>query len=1032
MLHRSIRSSSLFASLAVGALAASCGGGSSGAPEMVLVSFNLPNIAGVTLNTPLVYTFSDNVDPTSVTPDTIQVVGTPSFTFESIVVDGNLVAELPFIPNFDSYSDSGMAPGKLYSVFLPIFPAVDTVRSTSGRPLVKAASFNFTTIPTFTFSEVRRPLIHAPGPVSGPNAKGDEDGCLNNATNGLYVFPGTQFGSGFDARLLCLKNEGAPHILNDPTNLSQSSNPFHDKRAVGTASATSPGSLDLGAIRIRFNEPLDPISVTPYVPTTRLSLNVQLWRVGDGDAIPLPIPLQIPTTKPTVVQNLTKTEVILVPTAPPPPAAQESAQPQGTYLINIQGVRDLAGNLVVTSDRPNPVPGGYAAIETAISGKIAPGYRIYFRTLELPSTPNSITESFGNNVSEKVNALFTFSIPGGGAANLTQAILLPTVSPAAGGAGYTLTQSEPGQATVANWNGAYRFLDNPTAAGMPDVRANTAIDNGAGRLKAVFRPYLGNGDDLAFNAAPGSSSFLSSDGGDLNNDGVYEFTSFTLPATATLTLLGSRPILVLVKGACVINGTINGNGLKGNPGIDTDGTSKYTFIGPSGEALRSSGVGGLPGPGGGNGGNGAPAAAGTGLGTAGSAGVNIFGIATTTGAGDFGTGGDVGVVRGGGGGGYGANGSPAVGNVTGFGALSGSADFTRGLGSFSPERCFQPSANVAGGAGGGGGGVEDDNGANETSNNSVLTNSSTPLLITTGDDGGAGGGGGGGAFWVIADTISVGDGVTVGSGQIHCDGARGGNTYSALGQVDAGTFISGVVNDADTTAANLGSGGGGGGGSGGAILLQARTSLTIASTAVLTVAGGAGGSSKGGVNIGNATVGTAGSGGAGGVGRIALMTFAGSTDSAAAAAPVIAGGASLTPAPGVASASYRPTVDLTSQGVSHWLDFVTAITTFSAPFWDDNFLTLTGVGLQQGAGLDFNAVLEFQGADSLVGTSFAATAGTGVTAWTASLPSLNNKVFVRWRWRFFVNRAGVGPLPDFNQSAHPMPQVLNFTIPFAK
>ena len=63
----------------------------------MLVGFNLPNIAGVALNQPLIYTFSDNVDPSSVTPDTIQVTGPAGFgfTFESIVVDSNLVAELP-------------------------------------------------------------------------------------------------------------------------------------------------------------------------------------------------------------------------------------------------------------------------------------------------------------------------------------------------------------------------------------------------------------------------------------------------------------------------------------------------------------------------------------------------------------------------------------------------------------------------------------------------------------------------------------------------------------------------------------------------------------------------------------------------------------------------------------------------------------------------------------------------------------------------------------------------------------------------
>src|SRR5689334_5668814 len=77
----------------VGATVTSCGGGggSGGAGAMVLVGFNLPNIAGVALDTPLVYTFSQDVDPSSVTPDMIQVTGPQDFgfTFETIVVDGN-------------------------------------------------------------------------------------------------------------------------------------------------------------------------------------------------------------------------------------------------------------------------------------------------------------------------------------------------------------------------------------------------------------------------------------------------------------------------------------------------------------------------------------------------------------------------------------------------------------------------------------------------------------------------------------------------------------------------------------------------------------------------------------------------------------------------------------------------------------------------------------------------------------------------------------------------------------------------------
>ena len=73
------------------------------------------------------------------------------------------------------------------------------------------------------------------------------------------------------------------------------------------------------------------------------------------------------------MQDLNQTEVILVPVKP---------EQQGTYMVNIQGVRDLPGNLVQTSDRPvqpllNPTD-PYAAIDNGLVGQVAPGYRIYF------------------------------------------------------------------------------------------------------------------------------------------------------------------------------------------------------------------------------------------------------------------------------------------------------------------------------------------------------------------------------------------------------------------------------------------------------------------------------------------------------------------------------------------------------------------------------------------------------------------------------------------------------------------------------
>jgi hypothetical protein len=382
-------------------------------------------------------------------------------------------------------------------------------------------------------------------------------------------------------------------------------------------------------------------------------------------------------------------------------------------------------------------------------------------------------------------------------------------------------------------------------------------------------------------------------------------------------------VLILVRGACVINGTINANGTKGGPGIDTDGTAEYTNAGTVGlPAIDSGGSGGLPGPGGGAGGHGAPqvnlASPATTVNAApGVAGINVFGESVhAPGAGGIGAFADLsmsGLVTGGGGGGYGTAGSPGQTAANG-GAIDGStAEFTRLLSSFTPERCFQPGGTLAGGPGGGGGGISSADGSA-----SVVINTGR---ATDGDDCGGGGGGGGGAIWMIADTISIGNGVA-GNGQIHCDGGRGGNTYNSAGQthtVDLGPdgmagggddvpYISGVVNDA---AAGTGAGGAGGGGAGGAILMQARTSLTISSTATMTALGGAGGTMGSVVH---------GAGGAGGKGRITLMTFAGSTGdgTAAASAPTPASG-TFDPAATLLN-TWKPTVDSTSAGVSHWLE----------------------------------------------------------------------------------------------------------------
>ena len=325
--------------LAFGLGTTSCGGGGGGgsSPDLLLLGFNQPNVSGVSLNQPLVFTFSADVDPISITPDTLRIVGFTGPFFEETIVDGNLVGLLPRSPNFDDYSDSGLAPDTTYSVSMPTFPAVDTIESVAGKPLLEAGSFQFRTVPAtalnvprFAFLETRRRLVHGLPPSL--NGDSDDEGCLQNRGTSLFIDPipalvsldplPQQTNSLPGGRLLCLENEGAPHVI------PEECVPTHGSHAVGTPSAGSQnvGHVDLPALVLSLNEQVDPATVTPYDPVSQLSLNLQLWRVALIDGTPLAPPEAIEVNKPLLVQKQGSTQLILVASAP---------VLQGIYLITV-------------------------------------------------------------------------------------------------------------------------------------------------------------------------------------------------------------------------------------------------------------------------------------------------------------------------------------------------------------------------------------------------------------------------------------------------------------------------------------------------------------------------------------------------------------------------------------------------------------------------------------------------------------------------------------------------------------------------
>ena len=1107
-MHRSRLTSFLLVAvlLATSVTMTSCGGGAGGTnPDLVLLGFNVPNLSGIPLNQPLIFTFSASINPATITPDSLRVVGVSGPFFESTIVDGNLIGLLPTVPNFADYSDAGLQPDVEYTVSLSTFPATSTIESTSGKPLLAAETFTFRTLPTKSadvvsnikcngpdgilgtaddtapgspsfFIEARRGIRHGLVPSSG--GKSDDEGCLQNSGSGntLYDSPlvdptAIQSGSEAGAKLLCLQNEGSPRVI------ESLSTPRHDQRAVGTPSAVNPGFIDLPAMRVRINEPVDPLTVEPFF--AGIPVNVQLWRVALKDGS-FTGPDQIATNKPIVVQDTEDTEIILVPA---------SAVPQGIYVVNITpSVKDLPGCPLLTNSQDPKAPpasqGGYDVYEANPAfDVIPPGYKIYFHTLQVPDTPLSVIEDFVNNTKEhgdNQSAGGEFGILTGSVTDAPDLTFdgLPQDPNFAGdlhpeqittfdGSGDILGRFAT-QTTTASWNASgaptphgpiadvngYRFLNLPT------LEPNTNPTNpGPGRLRAVHQPWCGTGQDGVFDSNGASNSF-DTDNGSANGDGVYEFQSFTLRAGDTLTVSGSRPLLILCQGDLVIEGTIDCDGTAGGHGFDMDGSGRYEVEGPDGmlgtdddfAPASTGGRGGAAGPGGGAGGNGTDAigidsALNSANGSDGGAANTIFDSINvpygtpTPALGGPGTQESAPAANdgstGGGGGAFASNGgdgATSAGNTASGGIPYGDARFERNLALFQPDRGYQPNANISGGGGGAGGGIEDDDGDSETGD----------AAAGVGDDGGAGGGGAGGAIWVIAKGL-----IDVRAGSfINCRGGDGGNTYGPADQLfDTGEdgmpgggddFFIGIL---PSSIGNPGSGHGGpgGGGAGGAVHLIGRAGVNVAGT--INVGGGQGGTSDDATRVG----------GAGSNGRVALLVFDNVASPITVPGTINNAGSSVT-------GTWFPTIDEASVGQSDWTDLFTANTEFAPmvngqpafPTFTGNFTLDATPGNEgflelptgQGGGGqipgfpagNFDAAFEFQGADFLAPAPDVSlpTTADGLTQWydVADIKMLDGKRYFRWRWRFWA-RSDYGTLGG-DPANLPLPSVFDLTIPFIK
>jgi hypothetical protein len=251
--------------------------------------------------------------------------------------------------------------------------------------------------------------------------------------------------------------------------------------------------------------------------------------------------------------------------------------------------------------------------------------------------------------------------------------------------------------------------------------------------------------------------------------GIFNYTSVLIPAGVTVTYARNTtntPIVILVTGDVIINGTLNVSGAIGaNVGAAGDGS------------LGDDGAPGTGGPGGYDGGRGGQTGSfrsgGFGLGPGGGQGGIV---APPASGGCF----NSGVLFGGGGGGYANAGSNAICSGT-FGAIGGPAYGTAQilplLGGSGGGGGTGGATFVGTGGGGGGGAILIAASGGVGINGSILANGGNGGNELTTNNSGTGGGGAGGAIRILATTIN-GNGTLSATGGVAGTGASFNGTGS--------------------------------------------------------------------------------------------------------------------------------------------------------------------------------------------------------------------------------------------------------------
>jgi hypothetical protein len=320
---------------------------------------------------------------------------------------GNVAMFVPEVPTRLDYSDSGYQPSSTYTVVLPTFPALNTVKSIGDDPLLPREGRIFTSTFTTVASTAAERFLGgeywfvSPRGVNSDPATGeviaqvyrDESGNILYAQTNASLNPGSRF---------VIEDDRAPFgLLNPP-----------DEPNVG-----DPGEEPIGvdtSIAIRFSQPLDPL----WVSTDNFLLNDISVAGEPQQAVSLFL----------TQSREGRVEVLMTPLNPRGLELGRRYQAKVSTLV-----RDLLGNPLDQNPRA-------AGLQDFV---------FEFRTSGLPSEPKDILESFNDNSHEDQanttanwNARFPTQV---GAAS---GALAASFAPFAGNASNGVLQPPIGELTV--------------------------------------------------------------------------------------------------------------------------------------------------------------------------------------------------------------------------------------------------------------------------------------------------------------------------------------------------------------------------------------------------------------------------------------------------------------------------------------------------------------------------------------------------------------------------------------------------------